>query len=143
MRILKWLVLAAVAFVGITAVLRGGKFFLELYAHAKFDENGGQVRSLANVIQLEQPANASRESLLKALRHDGIKNPESHLYDAWHRPLVVKIWRDAAREYHYQVISLGRDGRAGPCSISQPHCYHHPDADWILRDNEFVQTAAP
>ena len=104
-RTLRFLLLIALATVLVTAIVLGTKFLSALYAHSKFDENGGRVWALAKVIELAQPPDASRQSVLIALRRDGIKDPESALYDAWHRPLRVNIWRDQAQQYHYEVMS--------------------------------------
>lgn len=141
-RTLRFLLLTALAIVVVIAIVRGAKFFSALYVHSKLDENEGKVSTLARVIELEKPQDASRQSLLFALRRDGIKDPESTLKDAWHHPLRVSVWRDQAQQYHYQVMSLGRDGRIGPCALGQAGCDHNLDGDWIIVDGHVVTAAA-
>ncbi len=140
-RILQFAVLIALAALVIIVVVRGVTFLSAMHENAKFDKNGQRVWKLVGVVRGWEPADASRETLLAALRRSHLG--ESSLYDAWHRPLRVKVWRDQAKQFHYEVLSLGRDGLPGPCSMTQPGCFHNLDADWIVRDGAYVEAALP
>jgi hypothetical protein len=142
-RTIQFAAVVALAAAVILVAVRGGKFLLAQREQHKFDENGQRVWKLVGVVRGWEPADASRETLLAALNRSHLG--ESSLYDAWHRPFAVKIWRDRnpARRFHYEIVSLGRDGSPGPCSIIHPGCFHNLDADWIVRDGEYVEAALP
>jgi len=122
------LVAAAVGFVLLAGGLAWGIYRAAL--HAKFDINGARIRSVAKLLALEKPASVDGGTVRALLRRNGI--PVDEAVDAWNRPILVEggAGPDGAR--HYAVISYGRDGRPGPCSVAG-HC-KSLDADWILRD---------
>ena len=107
--------------------------------HGKSDLNGQQVWNLARALERAHPIDATHNSLLAAVTKSDLGNPA--LVDGWGRPLTVNVWRDAANGFHYEVVSFGRDGRAGPCSVSQPGC-QTIDADWIVIDGKFAASRA-
>jgi hypothetical protein len=122
------LIAAAVAFVLLVGGLAWG--IRRAAQHAKFDLNGARVRSVAKLLALDTPASVDGATVRDLLRRHAI--PADEAVDAWNRPILVQggVGPDGAR--HYAVISYGRDGRPGPCSVAR-QCTSL-DADWILRD---------
>jgi len=79
------------------------------------------MKELMNELMVYQPerpeGDAFRSLLAKERKLDALK-------DGWSRPLVIERTVKDGRP-HYTVISLGRDGRRGPCC--KPRVYDWDD----------------
>lgn len=125
--------LTALLVLAALAAIPASRIVIDVYEHGKFDLNGQRVWNLARAVAHVRPGSATGDDLARALMEAGLD--KSGLNDAWGRPLGVAVWRDGNEEFHYRVISLGSDGRVGPCAL--PRCKSLA-ADWIVEDGEFT-----
>jgi hypothetical protein len=90
---------------------------------AKISET--HMQELMNELKIYQPERPDGESFRRVLAKDGRLDS---LKDGWSRSLVIERTVKGGRS-HYTIISLGRDGRRGPCC--KPFV-HNWDDDAVL-----------
>lgn len=106
-----------------------------VYVHGKMDANGAKLWQLARLISIYKPP-TNDPHLIQA--HLPAHYDSQVFVDAWNRPIIIRITLSASGEYHYEVRSLGRDNKVGPCVVGPNNC-KSIDADWIIRDDELVE----
>ncbi len=94
---------------------------------AKISE--ARMQELMTELRIYQPERPDGESFRRVLAKEGRLDA---LKDGWSRPLVIERTVNDGRS-HYTIISLGRDGRRGPCC--KPNVYSWDD-DAVLSGDE-------
>jgi hypothetical protein len=98
--------------------------------HAKTTE--ARMRDLMQVLKGEQPERVDPVSLQSLLAE---YKRTKWLQDGWGRPFVIERKIEGGQA-HYTIISLGRDGRRGPCCRKW---VEHWDDNAVLSGDSWLQ----
>ena len=93
-----------------------------------------QVRTLANILELEKPPSISPEIVRELL---GQYDRAGYEIDAWGNPLEVSVLPSETGEPKYRVISLGRDGQAD--TSFKRFVAGEWDRDAVMEAGEWIQ----
>jgi len=104
--------------------------------HGKFDENGWRLRRLVGVLLDQQPADASPQSIARAI--EALALAPDTAVDSWGRRFEVWVGRDGRGRFHYSVRSLGADGKLGPCCVGRGLKSDEDNGDWIITDGQLT-----
>ncbi len=97
-------------------------------------ETVSAIRSVVAVIGVE---NLSSFEAAEAAVEDLKAHPEFIPVDGWGNPLLLELAPSPDSDFLLRVISYGRDGVTGPCSVGTEHCSTR-NGDYYWEDGLFV-----
>jgi hypothetical protein len=118
------------------AVLAVGALSLgrDVINKARAKETVIHMRQVESLLLLDKPKFADGAYVSRLLAARG---QDDYILDGWKHPIQVEVETDSRGQPRYRVISLGRDGRRGPCC--QRFTGFDWDADAILVDQDWLQ----